>query len=141
MAIRKERTARAIITLGSYVLLARGKHDVFYHLPGGHCENGESAGDTLRRELREELGRDVSELRLVTTLRNTYTKGAITVDEQMTVYKATLFPVISESPPRSMEEHLTFAWMPVAGLWQVNLLPPVLKDWIGYAAGGVGSWA
>ncbi len=138
MIERIEKTARGIITLGSYVLLARGIDDSFFHLVGGHCERGEAPAETLKREIREELGRDVSELRYVTTIQNQYSRGDVLIHEEMALYKVALFPVISESPPRSMEEHLTFAWVPVAGLWQVPLLPPVLKDWIGYAAGGVG---
>ena len=138
-SVRKEYTARAIITLGSYVLLARGKQDSFWHVPGGHVEAGELPADALKRELREELGRDVSDLRYVTTIANRFSRGSTTIDESMTLFKATLFPVISESPPQSMEDHLVFAWIPVAGLWDVNLMPPIMKDWIGYAAGGVGA--
>lgn len=133
-----ERTARGIITLGSYVLLSHGIDDTFFHLPGGHCETGEHPAETLKRELREELGREVTDLRYVTLIQNQYSRGAILIYEEMALYKATLSPIIQETPPRSLEEHLVFAWIPVASLWQVSLLPPILKDWIGYAAGGVG---
>lgn len=50
---------------GDRVLLHRAVADDFWALPGGRAELLEAAADTLRREMREELGTDVEVERLV----------------------------------------------------------------------------
>ncbi|AFZ65823.1 NUDIX domain-containing protein [Deinococcus peraridilitoris] len=55
-------SAKAVIVQGGQLLVivkrdARG--NLFYILPGGGQERGETLGDTVRRECREELGADV----------------------------------------------------------------------------------
>ena len=47
------------------VLLHRAAHDPFWTLPGGRAEHGETAEQTLKREMREELETDVHVLRLL----------------------------------------------------------------------------
>jgi 8-oxo-dGTP diphosphatase len=58
------KVAVGIITLGSQVLVCQRKRGSRYPLkwefPGGKFENGESAEQCLRRELREELSIDAS---------------------------------------------------------------------------------
>jgi ADP-ribose pyrophosphatase YjhB (NUDIX family) len=48
------------------------KGDEFFGPPGGEIEFGEYAAAAVRREMREELGVDVSELELVTVLENVF---------------------------------------------------------------------
>jgi 8-oxo-dGTP pyrophosphatase MutT (NUDIX family) len=58
--------ARAVITLGQMLLVAQGGDEGFVHLPGGHVEAGEEPADCVVRELREELGREVSSCQKLT---------------------------------------------------------------------------
>jgi 8-oxo-dGTP diphosphatase len=58
------KVAAGIITLGSQVLVCQRKKSSHYPLkwefPGGKFEDGESAEQCLRRELREELSIDAN---------------------------------------------------------------------------------
>jgi ADP-ribose pyrophosphatase YjhB (NUDIX family) len=47
------------------VLLHRADHDPFWTLPGGRAEHGETAEETITREMREELATTVDVVRLV----------------------------------------------------------------------------
>jgi len=52
------------------VLLHRADHESFWTLPGGRAEHGETAEDTIRREMREELETDVHVDRLLWVVEN-----------------------------------------------------------------------
>ena len=48
--------ARAVFIHENKILLAQAKGDTNTFLPGGHVEFGESAKETLKREIQEEMG-------------------------------------------------------------------------------------
>lgn len=48
--------AVAIIRREEHILIHRATHEQFWSLPGGRVEFGETAAETLRREIIEELG-------------------------------------------------------------------------------------
>jgi ADP-ribose pyrophosphatase YjhB (NUDIX family) len=52
------------------VLLHRADRDSFWTLPGGRADHGESAEQTLKREIREELDTDVEVVRLLWFVEN-----------------------------------------------------------------------
>ncbi|MFQ5991865.1 MAG: 8-oxo-dGTP diphosphatase MutT [Nitrospiraceae bacterium] len=62
-------------------MITRRKADVhlggFWEFPGGKCELGESLEDCLRRELREELGIEVSTPRQFHTIRHQYPEKVV----------------------------------------------------------------
>lgn len=51
--------AYAVIVLDGRLLLLRLRSTMKYHLPGGGIEEGESAEQTVRREVREETGIEI----------------------------------------------------------------------------------
>jgi len=53
-----------------FVLLHRAEGDDFWTFPGGRAEFGEPAEQTLRREMREEIGIDVEVVRLLWFVEN-----------------------------------------------------------------------
>lgn len=137
MAHITSTTARAIITIADRVLLAQGKDDHFFHAPGGHVEAGELPANALRRELREELGRDIGDLVFLGTLENVFDNREDDVEhETMYVFRATLYPGLFDNLPESQEDWLRFRWVQMTDLRKVNLLPPTLDQWIMRVGGG-----
>jgi 8-oxo-dGTP pyrophosphatase MutT (NUDIX family) len=53
-----------------HVLVHRAVHETFWTFPGGRAEMGETTEETLRREMREELGVEVNVERLLWTVEN-----------------------------------------------------------------------
>jgi 8-oxo-dGTP pyrophosphatase MutT (NUDIX family) len=90
MRISYERTARAIITQGQYMLVCQGMREAFLHLAGGHIEEGETPETALRRELQEEIGVTVTtltKLGIIETMWPRFAPEGITeVREEMHLY-------------------------------------------------------
>jgi 8-oxo-dGTP pyrophosphatase MutT (NUDIX family) len=53
-----------------HVLVHRAVHEEFWTFPGGRAEVGETSAETLKREMMEELGVDVTVDRLLWTVEN-----------------------------------------------------------------------
>lgn len=53
---RFQMRAVAIIRRNDHVLIHRATHEKYWSLPGGRVEFGETAAETLEREIVEELG-------------------------------------------------------------------------------------
>ena len=72
---------------------------VFYRPLGGGIEFGESSADTLARELQEELGAAVTDLRYLGTLENVFTHNGQQGHEIVMVYDGAFAdPTFYEQP-------------------------------------------
>jgi ADP-ribose pyrophosphatase YjhB (NUDIX family) len=62
---------------------------VLFHRPlGGHVEFGERAVDTVRREFQEEIGQNLTEVRLAGVLENIFEWNGTTQHEIVFIFKA-----------------------------------------------------
>jgi 8-oxo-dGTP pyrophosphatase MutT (NUDIX family) len=62
----------------------------FYRLLGGTIEYGEHSQEALRREFREELGTELTDVRYLTTLENIFTYRGEIGHEIVLLYEATM---------------------------------------------------
>jgi ADP-ribose pyrophosphatase YjhB (NUDIX family) len=59
-----------VILHNDHLLVQRSVNETYWALPGGRAEIGESSEQTIIREMREEIGREVSIKRLLFTVEN-----------------------------------------------------------------------
>ena len=86
--------ALGIIRDGERVLVQEGydpsKQQTFYRLLGGTIEFGERSQETVRRELREEVGAELTDLEFLATIENVFTFDGLAGHEIALVYTAHL---------------------------------------------------
>ncbi len=120
-----ELIVRAVIRKGDEFLLAKQKTESNTFLPGGHMEPGEYAKESLRRELKEELGLDSEIGRFVGVLEHKFTDKKGKEYEEINL----IFEVaIKEENPSAKEGHLEFIWAPACEFKKRNLLPSSLPE-------------
>jgi 8-oxo-dGTP diphosphatase len=75
------QVAAAVIDSGDLYLITRRKAGThlagLWEFPGGKCEEGESLKDCLRREVREELGIEITEPVPFQTIRHDYPEKSV----------------------------------------------------------------
>lgn len=126
-----EFIARGVCVVGGRLMLCRRKGADYSYLPGGHIEWGEGARASLRRELREELGRAAVVGRFVGAVENRYTKrGGAEVCELNLIFEFRIRGLRSDAPPPSAEERIGFEWLPLRRLARSDLEPRLLRRWL-----------
>ena len=115
------------------VLLHRADHEPFWTLPGGRAEHGETAEETIKREMLEELATDVQVVRPLWFVENFFDYDGLSYHE-IALYFLIRFPPASTLLTTSAFErldgdvHLRFKWFPLsqAQLASLPLLPAFL---------------
>lgn len=115
------------------VLLHRADHEAFWTLPGGRAELGETAAQTITREMLEELATDVDVERLLWVVENFFEYEGVKYHE-LALYFLIHFrpgsaPLHSEAfDGVEGDVPLRFRWFPVRhdALVALPLMPPFL---------------
>lgn len=107
--------------------------DIYWFLPGGRAELGESSEETLRREMLEELGETAQIGRLLYVIENFFVKHEeqhheiglyfeLTFSENSYLYQDNVVSFV-----RPEEDHLPllFDWLPLAALAQTQAIQPL----------------
>ena len=115
------------------VLLQKPVEGGFYFLPGGRAELQESAGETLRREMQEELHVDATIGRLLWVVENFFEHNGKTFHE-LGLYFLMAFaddsPVVDASRTILVEEtnhKFILQWYALDGLDSIQLYPSFLQ--------------
>lgn len=119
-----------------HVLVHRAVHETFWTFPGGRAEIGETSEATLRREMQEELGVDVTVERLLWTVENFFHYEARDYHEIGFYYLMTVPPVFPFHAReivhrnRDGKSDLEFKWVPatVAALRALDIPPYFIAE-------------
>lgn len=131
--MNQEILARGICVKDTKILLAYFKTQSYYFLPGGHVEHGESVLTALEREMKEELGVNVSAQRVASVFEHTWNgKNGLVHELNFLV----VFSIDDNPQLNSLIEHLDFRWMPISDLPTINFLPAEIKDIVMKIASG-----
>jgi ADP-ribose pyrophosphatase YjhB (NUDIX family) len=115
------------------ILIHKWEHDDFWALPGGRVEFLETSEEALRREMREELGEEVTAVRLVWVVENFFRYRGKSCHELAHYY---LVRFSEDSELYSQNGYfegddegiqLTFRWQDIDALEGVHLYPTFLK--------------
>ncbi len=118
---------------GDRVLLHRADWEEFWYLPGGRGELLEPARETLRREMREELGVEIEVGRLLWVMENFFEHQEKSYHELglyflMTLPDGSRFRREDEFVGDEEGIKLIFKWFSIAELESVRLLPSFLAQ-------------
>jgi len=109
------------------VLLCHTKGAANTFLPGGHIEFGESARESLRREIAEELGVPCRVGRFLGVVEHTFRQKGRRVCEVNLVFAFESAKLSQRCSPPSREGHIEFLWTGEGELATSALEPAPLR--------------
>ena len=126
------RSAGVIIHNGKS-LLHRNVNSGHYALIGGRVEIGESSTDTIKREIKEELGKDIKITGYISTIENFFEIKGSKYHEIMFVHKIEFTNEEDQKIEYTMKniegkEYLQYEWIDLDIIDEYPLLPKAMKD-------------
>ena len=126
------RSAGVIIHNGK-ILLHRNVNSGHYALIGGRVEIGESSTDTIKREIKEELGKDIKITGYISTIENFFEINGSKYHEIMFVHKIEFTNEENQKIEYTMQniegkEYLQYEWIDLDIIDEYQLLPKAMKD-------------
>lgn len=146
----KHRSEIEVIARGVYVrdgqlLLCHTKGARNTYLPGGHVEFGERAADSLRREIREEMGVAARIGAFLGAVEHTYPKKGEPQCEVNLIFAFEAARLRPDRPAGSCEDYIEFCWVPLDRLAASRLEPRPLRRlipaWVAAGTGAGERWA
>ena len=124
----------AVCLCDGHVLLEGSSDDGFWILPGGHGELLEPTDETVRREMREELGVEVDVGRLLWVVENFFTYEGQRSHQISFIYEARLpdgcdlFDTTRDIDGYDDGVPFIGRWFPISSLADTWLLPSFLRE-------------
>ena len=125
--------ATGIIIHNNKVLLHKNINEDHYALLGGRVEIGENSEDTIKREIKEELGKDIEITGYVTTIENFFEMKKSKFHEIMFIYEVEFVEEQDKKIDYDLKnvegkEYLKYEWVDIDKLEEYNLCPKVVKE-------------
>lgn len=129
--------ATGIIIHNNKLLVHNSKKQNHYALMGGRIAIGESSEETVKREFKEEIGKEVEVTGYVGTVENFFTVDSQKYHEIMFVYKLEFVNEEDKKIEHTLkniegEEHLQYDWIDIDNLENEPLRPegiiPIIKN-------------
>ena len=122
-----------IIIHNGKVLLHKRKSADYYALLGGHVRIGESSQDTVKREMQEELGKEIEITGYISTIENFFEMKGSKYHEIMFVHKIEFTNEEDKKIEYIMKnvegkDYLQYEWIDLDKIEEYPLLPKAIKD-------------
>lgn len=134
-----EIIARGVHVADGRILLCHTKGAWNTYLPGGHVEFGESAGDALLREIKEEMGCSARLIRFLGVVENRFRQKGEWHCEVNLIFQVQIKGVEPDNPPISKEDYIEFLWCAWKSLPKSGLEPfplrTCLRKWLALSPG------
>ena len=129
----KMRVAGAIIKDGKLLVVDIANNN-FYCLPGGHVHLGESTLDAIKREIKEEIGVDVLNVKFLSVIENFFTNAKGKVVHEVCYYYTVYAEGVNTNDYTYLEnddgelKELKFKWFKLEDLEKVDFRPKILAE-------------
>ena len=126
------RAAGVMIHHGK-ILAHRNVKDDHYALIGGRVEIGENSADTVKREIKEELGKDIEITGYISTIENFFEMKGSKYHEIMFVHKIEFTNEEDKKIEYIMKnvegkDYLQYEWIELEKIAEYEVVPKVIKD-------------
>ena len=125
--------AAGVIIHNNKVLVHKNINSNHYALVGGRIEIGENSADTIKREIKEELGKEIEIIGYISTIENFFEMGGSKYHEIMFVHKvefANEEDQCIEYTLKNIEgkEYLRYEWLDVNKIDEYPLWPKAIRE-------------
>lgn len=125
--------AAAVIIHNNKILVHRDVSKDHCTLPGGRIAIGESSEGTVKREIKEEMGKETEIIEYIGTIENFFEMSKKKYHEILFIHKVEF---INEEDKkidytiRNIEgkEYLKYEWLDIDKIEEYNIVPKCLKD-------------
>ena len=127
--------ACALIIHKNKLLVHNNVNESHVALVGGRVKIGESSEDTLKREIKEEMGKEIEILEYVSTIENFFDADDMPYHEIMFVYRVDFKDdedkkIIDSIKNIEGEDELRYDWIDLDKIEEYPLKPQILKNMI-----------
>lgn len=125
--------AAGIMTHNGKILTHRNVNSNHYALIGGRVKIGENSADTIKREIKEELGKNIEITGYISTIENFFEMKGSKYHEIMFVYKIEFTNEEDKKIEYTMkniegEDYLQYEWIDLEEIEKYPVVPNVIKD-------------
>lgn len=125
--------AACIIKHNNKILVHKNINEEHYALLGGRVEIGESSEDTIKREIKEELGKEIDIKGYMATVENFFEMKGSKYHEYMFIYQAEFKEEKDKLIEDTLEnvegkDYLRYEWLDLDKIEEYVILPRVAKE-------------
>lgn len=130
--------AAAIITHNGKILFHKNTAEEHYALVGGRVQINESSDDTVKREIMEELGKEIELTGYVATVENFFEARGKKYHEIMFVHEAEFVDQADKMITTTIQnieleniakgKHIQYEWIDIADLDGYDIRPNIIKS-------------
>lgn len=125
--------AGVIITHNNKILVHHNLNETYYALIGGRVKLGEDSENTVKREIKEELGKDIELTGYIATIENFFNLRGKKYHEIMFIHKAEFLNEKDRDIQCTLEnieekKDINYEWIDLKDIDKAQIKPDVIKN-------------